>query len=252
MWFKMRINDEASGEDSFGHAAATDPEEANPHREELNDLIVDARLSMIWREYALAAEMWRRAWVLAGESAAIILRAEILEGIESSQKRIVECNDQLSVLINQVRKDPENACGHFRLALILSSLGNREGAMKEYRSALESPEGLCGECFRDLWNNIGWQHFRMGNLFEARRWFDLAYLVAGSEDAAGKLECKRILENRMLVFSELGLEQEAAEAIRDYFRRGYGRVPWPQRRATTKLGLDPDEEYLKCHSQGIS
>ena len=108
--------------------------------------------------------------------------------------------------------------------------------MKDTNSALP--------CFRDLWNNIGWYYFRQGNYREALRWFEQTYQVANSDEAFGKGNCALAIENKILCYSALGMSQEAEATAREYIRR-YGRVPWPERRALTRLNLDADAMYVE-------
>jgi phosphoheptose isomerase len=52
------------------------------------------------------------------------------------------------------------------------------------------------------------------------------------------------LENRMLVYGQLGLRRKAEEVAREYVGR-YGRIEYPERRALAKIGIDADEIYLE-------
>jgi tetratricopeptide (TPR) repeat protein len=185
---------------------------------EPNNLLDEALLSTIWGEWARAVGLWKLMLALVDEENGVTLRAEILEGIERAENARAEYAHQLPLLFAQVREQPKYAELHFRLGLILSALGEGEGALREYEAALRNPKRLCRECFRDLWNNIGWQYFRTRNLMEARRWLEQAYVVASCDESPGRGSCRLALENRMLVYSQLGPVEEAA-AVQEYYRR---------------------------------
>ena len=53
---------------------------------ELDELVIEARLSTLWGEWAREAGLWKRALALAGEEASATQRAEILEGIERAER----------------------------------------------------------------------------------------------------------------------------------------------------------------------
>lgn len=210
----------------------------------LLELLNDAQTSNFWGEYARAAALYRRVLEQANQDADSTALAEILEGLQRMLRAIEETESELPSLRAAVEAEPEDPEKHFHLALKLTALGREEEALKEYKTALENPEGLCAECFKDLWNNIGWYYFRQGEYQEALKWFDQTYVVANSDEAFGKGNCALAMENRMLAYAELGMRQEAENIVREYISR-YGRIPWPARRALSKLRLDADAVYVE-------
>jgi tetratricopeptide (TPR) repeat protein len=170
VWFRFKMNlaagcGNATRDGEPVREVYLDPHGWSQDLDELNELLVEARLSMGWREYARAADLWKQALAVAGEDANVTLRADIMEATKLAKKRREQCEERLTAWVAAVEEQPENAESHFRLGLIFSALGEGEGALREYEAALRNPDGLCRECFRDLWNNIGWQHFR--------KWADL-------------------------------------------------------------------------------
>jgi hypothetical protein len=47
-----------------------------------------------------------------------------------------------------------------------------------------------------------------------------------------------------LAYSALLMTAEAKATTRDYITR-FGRVPWPERRALAKIGIDADAMYVE-------
>lgn len=226
---------------------ARKPRPKQRHRE-LYELLNDAQASFVWSEYARAAKLYEQALEQAGPNAEASVLADILEGRERVQRAIEETERDLPDVIAAANANPEDTGTHFYLAVKLSALGRKDEALVEYKAALENPEKLCADCFRHLWNNIGWYYFRQGEYREALKWFDQAYVVATFDEASGKGSCALPMENRMLAFAELGMRKEAEETIREYISR-YGRIPWPERRALSKLNLDADAIYVESISR---
>ena len=54
----------------------------------------------------------------------------------------------------------------------------------------------------------------------------------------------RAVENKLLVYSALGMTADAKTTTRDYLTR-FGRVPWPERRALAKIGIDTDAMFIE-------
>jgi hypothetical protein len=52
------------------------------------------------------------------------------------------------------------------------------------------------------------------------------------------------LENLILTYVELHLTEEAEKSAVDYVSR-FGRLPWPERHALRKLGIDADALYVE-------
>jgi tetratricopeptide (TPR) repeat protein len=153
---------------------------------ELRELLIDALASFVWGEYARAAKLYRQALEQTGDDVESSLLAEILEGLQHVHCAIEETERELPSLQAASDAEPEDPAKHFYLALGLSRLGRPDEALREYRAALENPEGLCADCFRHLWSNIGWHYFRQGEYQESLKWFDQTYFVATFDEASGE------------------------------------------------------------------
>jgi len=213
-------------------------------RENLFELLDEARVSSVWAEYSRAHQLYSQALGGFTRDLGNSVLADILEGIEQTRAAIKQTELEFPGLEAAVREEPENPEKHFFLALALSRLGHENEAVAEYGAALSNPEGLCDACFRDLWNNIGWYYFRQGDPREALRWFEQTCQVANVDEAFGKGNCALAMENKILCYSALGMGPEAGATAREYIRR-YGRVPWPERRALAKLEIDADSLYIE-------
>ncbi len=249
---------EAEGEDDFVRSVYLDFKErlheldimTTEARRSLHNLLDEARISLAWEEYARAHKLYSLALEQCPKGIGNSLLAEILEGMDHAQVAMDNGQRELPALQAAVDAEPESAENRFRLALMLSRLGREDEALTEYEAALSNPDGLCADCFRDLWNNIGWYYYRQGKIQEALRWFDQTYAVANSDEIFGEGRCSLAMENKILSYSALGMSREAAATAREYTRR-YGRLPFPERRALAKLGIEADTIYVE-HRHGVS
>lgn len=217
-------------------------------REELYELIGDARISGAWNEYQRAYALYQRALEECPKGIESSVLADIFEGMEDMERAIEETGHKLPELQTAVQADPDDAEKRFRLALALSRVGQEKEAFAEYEAALRNPADLCQDCFRDLWNNIGWYYYRRGRYQEALKWFDQFCKVADVQEKLGHGDARLGLENKVLAYCALKMEREAEATANEYVRR-YGRFRWPERRALAKLKIDADAMYVeRCQS----
>jgi tetratricopeptide (TPR) repeat protein len=123
------------------------------------------------------------------------------------------------------------------LAFTLKRAGRSEEALEEYRTVVRTPG-----CPIDCLNEIGWAYYRSGSYQDARRCFERAR-IPDDLPIRPFSDLMLTLENRMLVYGQLGLRKQAEETAREFVRR-YGRIEYPERRALAKVGIDADAIYL--------
>jgi Tfp pilus assembly protein PilF len=207
-------------------------------------LLDEARVSAVWGEFHRGYIFFKMALDEAPKDATTGVKAEILEGLEEMQAGMDQVALDLPDLEAAVEVEPDSAEKRFYLALALSKLGKDKESLAEYEAALRNPEGLCAECFRDLWNNIGWFYFRQRNFREALKWFEQTYQIAVSDEIFAVGSCALAIENKILCFASLDMAAEAEAAAREYVRR-YGRLAWPERHALARLAIDADGIYVR-------
>jgi tetratricopeptide (TPR) repeat protein len=137
-----------------------------------------------------------------------------------------------------VERKPFDWNPRYWLAFTLKRAGRSAEALEEYLAVARTPG-----CPLDCLNEIGWCHYRKGNYVEARRCFERA---RSQDDLPVRhlSDLMLTLENRMLVYGQLGLRRGAEEAAREFVRR-YGRIEYPERRALANVGIDADAIYLQ-------
>ena len=210
----------------------------------LNDLIEEARISAAWQEPHRSYTLLKRAMDQLPQNANPTIVAEILEGLDGMSAVLQSTECELLEIQAALECDPENAEKRFYLALTLSKLGRASESFALYESALSNPAGLCEECFRDLWNNIGWFYFRRKDFREALKWFEQSYQVALADEETSVGKCALAIENKIQCYSALTLSEEAVASAQEYIRR-YGRLPWPERRVLARIGVDADALYVQ-------
>jgi tetratricopeptide (TPR) repeat protein len=215
----------------------------DPHSE-VYGLLAEAHISGTWNEYQRAYTLYERALERCPKGADNSLLADILEGMESMEKAIENTEQELPSLQRAVEAAPESAEKRFQVALALSRLGREKEALAEYEAALSDPTDLDDDCFRDLWNNIGWYYYRRGRYHEALKWFDQCCKVADVQEGLGKGSGRLGLENKILAYCALGMVPEAQSSAMEFVQR-YGRFHWPERRALAKLGINADAIYIE-------
>ena len=173
-----------------------------------------------------------------------VLADVIIEGMNRAKGCLAEDEQAPPRLQAALEENPRNSEQRFRYALLLWKLGCEEEAAREYKAALEHPESLCRQCFRDCWNNIGWYLYRQGEYVKALPWFERAATIRNSVPILPELESALALENMILVYVALNMAKEAGEATVNYSAR-FGRLPWPERRALLKLSINADALYIE-------
>ncbi len=216
----------------------------NPSPEEFYEAWEEARLARYWREYGRADYFYHETLKLAPEDIKPESLAEVIEGMNQVQACLTEDQQALPYLRAVVREDPANSEKRFRLANTLWRLGCEEEAAREYEAALEHPEALCPECFRDCWNNIGWCLYRREEYAKALPCFERAAKIRSFSPTLQVSQSARLYENLMLVYVALAKQKEARGTTVDYISH-FGRVPWPERHALRKLNIDADALYIE-------
>jgi len=178
-----------------------------------------------------------RAWAELPPNAGSSVRAAILEQRGKLLRMVRDAECTLSVHRAAVEREPFNWEPRYFLAFTLKRAGQNEDALKEYR-AVSQTAGCPHDCLID----IGWCYYRKGLYEDARTCLERA---KPTDDLPfGHLsDFMMALENKMLVYGQLGLREQAEEAAKEYVRR-YGRICFPERRALAKIGIDADAIYL--------
>ena len=86
--------------------------------------------------------------------------------------------------------------------------------------------------FYELWEEACLSHYWFSDTGEFLQHYDRA----------------RAVENKLLAYSALLMTTEAKATTRDYITR-FGRVPWPERRALAKIGIDADAMYVELQGR---
>jgi tetratricopeptide (TPR) repeat protein len=182
-----------------------------------------------------------RAWAQVPREAGSSVRAVIVEKREGLLGLVRDAEDSLPFQRAAVAREPFDWKPRYWLAFALKRAGRNEDALAEYLAVAQIPG--CPDCL----NDIGWCYYRKGMYEEARSCFERAKIE--DLDIPIRPFSRRMLtlENRMLVYAQLGLRKQAKEAAQEYVRR-YGRIGYPERRALAKLGIDGDAIYLEQHA----
>ena len=179
-----------------------------------------------------------RAWALLPREAGTGVRVEIVEQRKRLLELVSDAESSLPLHREAVERKPFDWNPRYWLAFALKRAGRIEEAVQEYLAVAGTPD-----CPLDCLNEIGWGHYRKGNYEEVR----LCFERARSQDDLPVRHLSDLmltLENRMLVYGQLGLRRKAEEVAREYVGR-YGRIEYPERRALAKIGIDADEIYLE-------
>jgi Tfp pilus assembly protein PilF len=204
----------------------------------------EASLAQYWGEHKRSHYYYHQALKLAPEDIEPEVLADVIEGMNRVKDFLAEDERALPLLRAAVEEDPKNSEKRFSYAGLLWKLGCEEEAARECEAALEHPESLCQQCFRDCWNNIGWYLYRQGEYAKALPWFERAATIRNSVPILPELESALALENMILVYVALNKAKEAGEATVNYIAR-FGRLPWPERRALLKLNINADALYIE-------
>jgi tetratricopeptide (TPR) repeat protein len=158
------------------------------------------------------------------------------------RKRLLElvrdAESSLPLHREAVERKPFDWNPRYWLALALKRAGRNEEALEEYLALARTPG-----CPLDCLNEIGWGYYRRERYEDARRCFERAR-IPDDLPIRPFSDFMLTLENRMLVYGQLGLRKQAEEAAGEYVRR-YGRIEYPERRALAKIGIDTDAIYLE-------
>jgi tetratricopeptide (TPR) repeat protein len=184
---------------------------------------------------AFRGEEYRRAYDLntqalerlpAGESSSVC--AEILEGRKRLEEILDSAEKDVACHGAATEVGPADGEGHYWFALALTRAGRDDEALVEYQSALALNYDKAG-----CWYGIGLSHCRQRRYQEALPWFECIVASAQPTSAREIITKWRALEQRLVIYSELGLVREAEEATR-YHIRCYGRLGSRERRRLEK------------------
>jgi tetratricopeptide (TPR) repeat protein len=181
-----------------------------------------------------------RVWAQLPQEAGNSVRAVLVEKKEELVKFVRDAENSLPSHRASVERNPSCWEPRYWLAFTLKRAGRYQEALEEYLTVAQITG--CPDCL----NDIGWCLYRKGRYEDARRYFERAkfeYDIPVPPFSGRMLA----LENRMLVYSQLGLRKQAAEAGKEYVSR-YGRIGYPERRALAKIGIDADAIYLRQHA----
>jgi tetratricopeptide (TPR) repeat protein len=181
-----------------------------------------------------------RAWARLPHEAASSDRVEIVEQRKRLLELVRDAERSLPLHREAVKRKPFDWNPRYWLAFALKRAGRNEEALEEYRAVARTPG-----CPLDCLNEIGWAYYRMERYKDARRCFERAR-IPDDLPIRPFSNFMLTLENKMLVYGQLGLRKQAEEAAWEYVRR-YGRIEYPERRALAKVGIDVDAIYLKQH-----
>jgi tetratricopeptide (TPR) repeat protein len=219
----------------------------NDRTREFYELWEEACLSHYCFEEKRAYDLCLRALALAPENLESSKHADIIEKLACLRESLEAAEEDLQRQREALKAEPQNPEKHFYLGFTLTRLGREEEAVAEYRLALENSEGLCAHCYRDSWNSIGWYYYRRGMYREAIQWFERVCHLNDTGEFLQHYDRARAVENMLLAYSALLVTIEAKATTRDYITR-FGRVPWPERRALAKIGIDADAMYVEQYT----
>jgi tetratricopeptide (TPR) repeat protein len=216
---------------------------------ELQNLWGEACLSHYWFEDRRACDLLEQVLARIPGNLESSFHADLYEKLFQVRESLQAAEREVIAQQAGVLADPTDAEKHFYLGFTLTRLGRHDEALAEYEAALRNPERLCAHCFRDSWNNIGWYHYRRGNYHEALKWFDRVCELNDTGEFLQDYDKARAVENKLLVYSALTMAAEAEATTREYVV-SFGRVPWPERHALAKVGIDADAMYVE-HCSGL-
>jgi tetratricopeptide (TPR) repeat protein len=220
-----------------GGAARANPDKFYPAWEE-------ACRAQYGGEHRRAHYFYHQALTAAPEDVEAEALADIFDSLKEVNRILAQEEGRLPGLRAAVENDPADSETRFRYAGALWKLGFEEEAAKELEAVLEHPETICKDCLRDCWNNIGWSLYRKQEYARAIPWFERAAEVKSVGPMGELFDSSLPLENLILTYVELHLTEEAEKSAVDYVSR-FGRLPWPERHALRKLGIDADALYVE-------
>lgn len=203
----------------------------------------EASLAEYAGEPKRALYYFRHALETAPEDIEVESLADILESLNEAQQALAHDEKSLPALRAAVEEEPANSEKRFRYAAVLWRLGREEEAAWECETALEHPESLCAQCLRDCFNHLGWYLYRNGEYAKALPWFEQAARVKTFHGPGEAIEFPLAYENIISVYAALAMTEEAERAAREYIAR-FGRLPWPERRALSRIEIDADALYI--------
>jgi tetratricopeptide (TPR) repeat protein len=189
-------------------------------------------------DYGYPIPYFDHAWAQLPRNADSSVRAGI---VEHRQRLLVlrdEAESSLAAHRAAVQAQPTNWEHRYWFAFALRRAGRNEEALEEYLTVAQTP-GSPHDCL----NEIGWCYYRKTMYEEARKCFERTKVQNDPIPFRHFSDLMRTLENRMLVYGQLGLRKQAEETVTEYVRR-YGRIGYPERRALDKLGIDADAIYV--------
>ena len=178
-----------------------------------------------------------RAWAQLPGDVANSVRVVIVEQRNRLLELVRDAESSLLLHREAAERKPFDWEPRYWLAFTLKRAGRSEEALEEYRTVVRTPG-----CPIDCLNEIGWAYYRSGSYQDARRCFERAR-IPDDLPIRPFSDLMLTLENRMLVYGQLGLRKQAEETAREFVRR-YGRIEYPERRALAKVGIDADAIYL--------
>ncbi len=190
-------------------------------------------------DYGYPIPYFDYAWAQLPTNAGNSVRAVVLEHRQRLLVLRDDAEESLPAHRAAVQAEPTNWDPRYWYAFALTRAGRNEEALKEYLRVAQIQT-----CPYDCLNEIGWCYYRKGRYEEARRCFERAR-VQDDEPIAIRHFSSLILtlENKLLVYSKLGLREQAEQVAKEYVRR-YGRIQYPERRALANIGIDADAFYL--------
>jgi tetratricopeptide (TPR) repeat protein len=190
-------------------------------------------------DFAYAIPYLDRTWAEVPKVRGSSYRAAIFEERTKLLDMVSSAEEELSRHRAAVQAEPSNWEVRYWMAFALRRAGRNDEALHQYLTVAATPGSQL-----DCQNEIGWCYYRKGMHHDARRCFERVRIKDDSVPVRGFSDLMLVLENKLLIYGELGLREEAEETASEYIRR-YGRIEFPERRALKKLGIDADTMYLE-------
>jgi tetratricopeptide (TPR) repeat protein len=196
-------------------------------------------------DFGYAIPYLDRAWAEVLQVPGSSARAAILEERTKLLESVSNAEEELPRHRAAVQAEPSNWDVGYWMAFALRRAGRNDEALHQFLTVAATP-GSQHDCL----NEIGWCYYHKGMYEEARRCFEKTKIKAEDElvPVRGFSDLMRVLENKMLVYAELGLHEQGESTAKEYIRR-YGRIEFPERRALKKLGIEADAMYLDRYAR---
>lgn len=221
--------------------ALADPRTKTPP--EFDQLMDEARatLCVAWSrcDFGYAIPYLNREWAEVPQALGSSARAAIFEARARLLELVSGAEEELPRHRAAVQAEPSNRDARYWMAFALRRAGRNDEALHQYLKVAATPGSQL-----DCLNEIGWCYYRKGMYDDARRCFERVRIKNDSVPVRGFSDLMPVLENRMLVYAELGLREQGESTANEYIRR-YGRIEFPERLALKKLGIDADAMYLE-------